>query len=400
MLFQSQGFILIFLPLAVASYYAAAGSERARHAVLIVASLVFYGWWDARFIALLVGQIGATWLIAYWHKRSGRAGVAVCRHRPQPRLARDLQVSRFSPRLGGGARRLRAAARPHPAADRHQLLLVPAHLLSGRSPARRGAALSVPSVRAVRAAVSPSDRRPDRAAQRAGAAVRARSAPRRPVAAHRGRADAVHARPRQEGADRRQARRAGRSAVRRRGRRAACVDRRLERGARLLVPALPRLLGLHRDGDRHRVDVRPAAAGEFPPALSRDRPARVLAALAHLAVELHPRLSLHPARRQPAWRGPLRHGDARLDGPVRPLARRRLDLRGLGPLARHRPRRLPLLAAAQAADAGRARLARHHGVRARRLGAVSRRRFRHGRLDPRLAGRAARIGRHASASPG
>jgi D-alanyl-lipoteichoic acid acyltransferase DltB (MBOAT superfamily) len=75
MLFQSQGFILIFLPLAVAAYYAAAGSERARHGVLIVASLVFYGWWDARFIALLVGQIGATWLIAYWHKRSGRAGV-------------------------------------------------------------------------------------------------------------------------------------------------------------------------------------------------------------------------------------------------------------------------------------------------------------------------------------
>jgi D-alanyl-lipoteichoic acid acyltransferase DltB (MBOAT superfamily) len=75
MLFQSQGFILIFLPLAIASYYAAAGSERGRHAVLIAASLVFYGWWDARFIALLVGQIGATWLIAYWHKRSGRAGV-------------------------------------------------------------------------------------------------------------------------------------------------------------------------------------------------------------------------------------------------------------------------------------------------------------------------------------
>ena len=31
MLFQSQGFILIFLPLAVAAYYAVAGSERARY---------------------------------------------------------------------------------------------------------------------------------------------------------------------------------------------------------------------------------------------------------------------------------------------------------------------------------------------------------------------------------
>src|SRR5215813_10632204 len=74
MLFQSQGFVLLFLPLAVASYYVVAGSERARHAVLIVASLVFYGWWDARFIVLLVGQITATWLLAVWHERSKRAG--------------------------------------------------------------------------------------------------------------------------------------------------------------------------------------------------------------------------------------------------------------------------------------------------------------------------------------
>jgi D-alanyl-lipoteichoic acid acyltransferase DltB (MBOAT superfamily) len=73
MLFQSQGFILIFLPIAVGSYYAVAVSERARHAVLIAASLVFYGWWDARFVALLVGQITATWLLANWHGRTGRA---------------------------------------------------------------------------------------------------------------------------------------------------------------------------------------------------------------------------------------------------------------------------------------------------------------------------------------
>ena len=73
MLFQSQGFILLFLPLAVASYYAVASSERARHWVLIAASLVFYGWWDTRFIPLLVGQVFATWLLALWHARSGRA---------------------------------------------------------------------------------------------------------------------------------------------------------------------------------------------------------------------------------------------------------------------------------------------------------------------------------------
>src|SRR5215469_3365591 len=73
MLFQSQGFVLIFLPIAVAAYYAVAGAERARQWVLIAASLVFYGWWDARFIALLIGQVGGTWLLAWSHKRTGRA---------------------------------------------------------------------------------------------------------------------------------------------------------------------------------------------------------------------------------------------------------------------------------------------------------------------------------------
>ena len=64
MLFQSQSFVLAFLPLAVAAYYAAAHSVLARQWVLILASLAFYGWWDARFLPLLVGQIGATWLLA------------------------------------------------------------------------------------------------------------------------------------------------------------------------------------------------------------------------------------------------------------------------------------------------------------------------------------------------
>ena len=72
MLFQSQGFALIFLPLAGASYYLAARSAAARQYVLIAASLVFYGWWDARFIILLVGQISASWLLAWIAARIGR----------------------------------------------------------------------------------------------------------------------------------------------------------------------------------------------------------------------------------------------------------------------------------------------------------------------------------------
>jgi alginate O-acetyltransferase complex protein AlgI len=74
MLFQSQGFILLFLPVAVISYYLAAGSVVVRQYVLIAASLFFYGWWDVRFIPLLIGQIGATWLLAWLAERSGRNG--------------------------------------------------------------------------------------------------------------------------------------------------------------------------------------------------------------------------------------------------------------------------------------------------------------------------------------
>jgi alginate O-acetyltransferase complex protein AlgI len=77
MLFQSQGFILLLLPVAVVSYYLAAGSASARQCVLIAASLVFYGWWDARFIPLLVGQIGATWLLARFQQATGRDGFLV-----------------------------------------------------------------------------------------------------------------------------------------------------------------------------------------------------------------------------------------------------------------------------------------------------------------------------------
>jgi alginate O-acetyltransferase complex protein AlgI len=72
MLFQSQGFILLFLPIAVATYYLVAHSLVLRQCVLIGASLVFYGWWDVRFIPLLLGQIGLSWLMSVLYERSGR----------------------------------------------------------------------------------------------------------------------------------------------------------------------------------------------------------------------------------------------------------------------------------------------------------------------------------------
>jgi D-alanyl-lipoteichoic acid acyltransferase DltB (MBOAT superfamily) len=70
MLFQSQSYVLAFLPVAAALYYAVAGSLAWRQRVLVAASLVFYGWWDVRFIPLLIGQIAATWILAWLDGRS------------------------------------------------------------------------------------------------------------------------------------------------------------------------------------------------------------------------------------------------------------------------------------------------------------------------------------------
>jgi alginate O-acetyltransferase complex protein AlgI len=77
MLFQSQFYVLMFLPAAALLYYAAAGLVRGRQWILIGVSLVFYGWWDVRFVVLPVAQIAATWLLALAHERSGRRALLV-----------------------------------------------------------------------------------------------------------------------------------------------------------------------------------------------------------------------------------------------------------------------------------------------------------------------------------
>jgi hypothetical protein len=118
MLFQSQIYVLAFLPLTVALYYATRGSAVERQWVLIAASLFFYGWWDPRFVILVVSQITATWLLARAYEQDRRKGMARCRRSPQSRLARHLQVSRFPACLVRGCDRHRAAARASHSADR------------------------------------------------------------------------------------------------------------------------------------------------------------------------------------------------------------------------------------------------------------------------------------------
>jgi len=74
MLFQSQAYVLIFLPLVAAVYYLSARSLVLRQWVLIAASLVFYAWWDWRFLVLPVAQIAVTWALSHAHGRTGRSG--------------------------------------------------------------------------------------------------------------------------------------------------------------------------------------------------------------------------------------------------------------------------------------------------------------------------------------
>lgn len=67
MLFSSQPFILLFLPLALLCYYAAGVNLRRRLGVLMLFSLAFYGWWDVRFVPLLAGTVTMNWLIARYY---------------------------------------------------------------------------------------------------------------------------------------------------------------------------------------------------------------------------------------------------------------------------------------------------------------------------------------------
>jgi alginate O-acetyltransferase complex protein AlgI len=64
MLFNSYEFLLVFLPAAILLYCFADSSKRWRTSVLILLSFAFYGYWDLRFLPLLVGSILFNWYAA------------------------------------------------------------------------------------------------------------------------------------------------------------------------------------------------------------------------------------------------------------------------------------------------------------------------------------------------
>ena len=98
MLFNSQPFILLFLPLVLALYYAAAAHRALRQSVVIVASLVFYGWWDVRFVPLLAGLTVANWVVAQAFGRWRGPAILIAGVAHEPRGTGLLQIRELSRR--------------------------------------------------------------------------------------------------------------------------------------------------------------------------------------------------------------------------------------------------------------------------------------------------------------
>ena len=77
MLFNSQIFLLGFLPLALLAWYGAAGKREARMWLLVGASFAFYGYWEVRLVPLLAASIALNWLAARHLPRRVLAPVGV-----------------------------------------------------------------------------------------------------------------------------------------------------------------------------------------------------------------------------------------------------------------------------------------------------------------------------------
>lgn len=72
MLFNSQAFVLGFLPPVLGLYWLAAGRPALRLAVLVAASLLFYAGWDPRFVPALAALTVANWALARAFAATGR----------------------------------------------------------------------------------------------------------------------------------------------------------------------------------------------------------------------------------------------------------------------------------------------------------------------------------------
>ena len=73
MLFNSYTFLLLFLPVVLVGCFMLARWRASAAALwLVLASLFFYGWWDARYVPLLVASVGFNYLCRPGHRAAWR----------------------------------------------------------------------------------------------------------------------------------------------------------------------------------------------------------------------------------------------------------------------------------------------------------------------------------------
>jgi alginate O-acetyltransferase complex protein AlgI len=67
MLFNSYGFLFAFLPITFIGYFFIAAKEKSAAALwLVIASLFFYGWWNPKYVLLLLASIGFNFFAGVW----------------------------------------------------------------------------------------------------------------------------------------------------------------------------------------------------------------------------------------------------------------------------------------------------------------------------------------------
>lgn len=82
MLFNSYAFIFVFLPVVMAGFFLVGRvSHRGAALWLAIASLVFYGWWNPKFVILILVSILINYVAGYHISRNRNVA---------PRLARVL----------------------------------------------------------------------------------------------------------------------------------------------------------------------------------------------------------------------------------------------------------------------------------------------------------------------
>ena len=73
MLFNSYDYLVYFLPVAVLGYFALGSQPRWSVRWLVAASLVFYGWWNPRYVPLILASVAFNFVVAILIQRAHRA---------------------------------------------------------------------------------------------------------------------------------------------------------------------------------------------------------------------------------------------------------------------------------------------------------------------------------------